>query len=85
MTTSEKIERLIEIKEEFFELLSEARELFQGTDEFDRATSYWMAHIRTALDKEHHYLGGSFITMEDSINSLKREEYEEELEEDDDE
>lgn len=66
-----RIERLVEIKEEMLELLSECHQLTRGTSEEDRARSYWLAHIRCALDDEHQFLGGSVITMQDTINGLQ--------------
>lgn len=70
----ERIERLVEIKDQMKELIEESRQLLLGTDHEDRARSYWMAHIRCALDNDHMYLGGSMITMQDTIDALEDEE-----------
>jgi len=76
LATSERVERLIEIKEEMLELLRETTQLTRGTTEEDRARSYWQAHLRMALDDEHGYLGGSMCTLQDTINALDGEEEE---------
>ena len=48
----------------------------QGAGEGDVAKSYWLAHIVTALDKDHGYLGGSMGTMQDTIDALREGEEE---------
>jgi hypothetical protein len=63
-------ERLQEIKDEMKALLAEAGALVRGTDEEDRARGYWLAHIRTALDDDHDYLGGSMCTMQETVDAL---------------
>jgi hypothetical protein len=67
----ERAERLAEIKDEMLELLREAARLTRDTPEEDRARSYWLAHIRIALDDEHSYLGGSMCTMQETIEALE--------------
>lgn len=69
---SEAIDRLNEIKDEIAELIAEARVLLRGTPEAHRAEAYWLAHIRCALDSDHGYLGGSMVTMQDTIDALAR-------------
>jgi len=78
MQNAETIERLIEIKEQMLELLDEAMYLLPEGMTKTRAKSYWYAHIKTALLKEHEYLGGSLVTMDDTINELEEEEEESE-------
>ena len=58
------------IKENIFMLLEASRGLLRGTSEQDRARSYWLAHIECALHSEHMYLGGSMVTMSDTIAAL---------------
>lgn len=70
---NERLERLVEIKDEMLELLNETRRLLQGTSEEDRARSYWWAHIRMAIDNDHGYLGGSMVTIQDTIEELENE------------
>ena len=80
-------ERLTEIHGEIQELLEEARRLVQheGGIEWERAKSYWLAHIETALSKETGYLGGSMFTMEDTLRALEPDEGDDEGDWDDDE
>jgi hypothetical protein len=75
--------RLQEIKEEIKELVDETKRLikFHGkTIDFERAKSYWIPQILTALDKDHEYLGSSMFTMQDSIDAIDTGEDEEEAE-----
>lgn len=67
---TETIERLAEIKDEIAALVDEAQDLLRDTPEADRAESYWIAQIRCALDDDHDYLGGSMVTLQDSIDAL---------------
>ena len=64
--------RLSEIKDQIKELMEEARSILEQGNErvWFRAKSYWYAHIITALDKDHMYLGGSMTTMQDTIDEL---------------
>jgi len=76
----EAVERLEEIKGEMLELLGEARELVRRYGDevvYARAKGYWLAHVETALTRDHMYLGSSMYTMEDSINELAGREPEE--------
>jgi hypothetical protein len=66
----EKIDRLLGIQEEMKKLLREAEQLLRGTAEENRARGNWMAHIRRALDDDHGFLGGSMLTMQDTIEAL---------------
>jgi len=71
--TTEDLERLIEIKDEIKELVNEARDTINSTSEAERARAYWYAHILCALDSDNDYLGGSMVTMQDSIDALAEE------------
>jgi len=71
--TTEDLERLIEIKDEIKELVNEARDTINSTSEAKRARAYWCAYILCALDSDHDYLGGSMVTMQDSIDALAEE------------
>ena len=73
MNKAEIKERLNEIKEQMLELLAEAKDLIPEGMTKERAKCYWYAHIKTALLKEHEYLGGSLVTMDDTINELDEE------------
>ena len=81
---AEDLERLAEIKDEIEELLDEARGIIRSGDEgaYERALVYWLAHIRTALDNDHEYLGGSMVTMQDTIDELSGADDEAETEDD---
>jgi hypothetical protein len=78
MDKTEITERLTEIKEQMLELLDEAKEIIPEGMAKERARCYWYAHIKTALLKEHEYLGGSLVTMDATINEISEEESEEE-------
>ena len=73
MNKAEIKERLNEIKEQMLELLDEAIDLLPEGMTKEHAKSYWYAQIKTALLKEHEYLGGSLVTMDDTINELDEE------------
>jgi len=49
-------------------------------EELERAKLYWMAHIDGALLSHQGWLGGSFISLEDTLEALEEEEFEEEEE-----
>ena len=70
---TETIDRLSEIRCEIADLVAEARKLLRDTTETDRAKRTWLAHIRCALDNDHDDLGGSMVTMQDSIDALAAE------------
>jgi hypothetical protein len=38
--------------------------------EYERAKSYWYAHIRMAIDNDHPYLGKNYGTMDDSLHAI---------------
>jgi len=63
-------EHLVTIKE----ALGAAEDLLRqhGGRVYERAKSYWLAHIAMALDNDHSYLGGSMVKMEDTVNELRR-------------
>ena len=77
MSKYEDIDRLSEIIHEIKDLINEARDIFADTNESGRFDGYPYAHIIGALDSDHHYLGGSFITFRDCIDGLEQEEEEE--------
>lgn len=78
MQNAEAIERLTEIKEQMLELLEEAKDLLPEGMPKERAKCYWYAHIKTAILKEHEFLGGSLVTVDDTIFELGEESEEEE-------
>lgn len=78
MDNSKTKERLIEIKEQMLGLLDEAKNIIPEGMAKESAKCYWYAHIKTSLIKENEYLGGSMVTMDDTINEISEEESEEE-------
>lgn len=78
MQNAEAIERLTEIKEQMLELLEEAKDLLPEGMTKERAKCYWYAHIKTAILKEHEYLGGSLVTVDDTISELGEDSEEDE-------
>lgn len=77
MSKYEDIDRLVEIIWEIKELINEARDIFARTKSRGRFEGYPYAHIIGALDKDHSYLGGSFITFKDCIQELENDEEDE--------
>jgi hypothetical protein len=71
--TNKDFKRLVKIHEKMLDLLEEARRFLEreGGIEWERANSYWLAHIEMALTKENRYLGSSMYTMEDTLRALK--------------
>ena len=76
MNLDEIVDRLRDINEKMQNLLNESRGLIQMSGDeaaYAQAKSYWLAHIESALIEDHGYLGGSMITMEETINDLSGE------------
>ena len=77
----ETVMDLRDLAAEVYDLLDQMRETLAGNPEaLNRAEAYWLAHIDGALENRRGYLGGSFISMEDTI--LELEEIEEECPDD---
>lgn len=73
-TDNTTVDRLTEIKEEIGMLLDEAERLVRHSGNrmaYDRAKSYWLAHMVMALTKESDYCGSSEVTMECTIKELQ--------------
>ena len=66
--------RFEEIKVQIKELIDEAIDLVPEGGVKECARSYWYSHIVMALDNDHEYIGGSMVTMEDTINEFDEEE-----------
>jgi hypothetical protein len=62
-----------DIQLELIDLLDQAQRLLRGTAGMtrERAESYWLAHARMAITKNHSYLGGSMVNMDDTIAELE--------------
>lgn len=64
---------LEELRQELLEGLDRAAQLLRAAGcegACARAEAYWLAHARMALTREHPYLGGSMVTMDDTIAEL---------------
>ena len=61
-------------------MLDEMKHLKEVSQELERAKLYWMAHIDGALLSRQGWLGGSFISLEDTLEALEEGEFEEEEE-----
>ena len=87
MNRFEAGERILEISEEMQELLREAMGLLSehGTDlDYQRARSYWYAHIMIALGGDHGYMARSAASMIGTAEDLMEGQESEEEEEEDD-
>lgn len=70
--------RLGEIRDNIEDLIDEANAILEDLPNqislpiqiYAQAKSYWLAHIETALGKEHDYLGRSQITMQCTIDEI---------------
>lgn len=78
MLDHERATELLEIYEEMKQLVRRAGRLVRGTAEEDRATSYWLAQLKIALDDEHGYLARGSVTMRSTIEALEGSDEEEE-------
>lgn len=78
MTRTEAARRLREIAYEIYDQLGEMEDILRevAPEEFERARLYWMAHIDGALLNQKGWLGGSFISLEDTLTALEEEEEE---------
>ena len=77
----EALDRLKEIQTEMLELLDEADRILRhdiGGMIYERARSYWLAHVKMALTKDHGYLGGSMCDFEDTLKEIEEDGQEEE-------
>ena len=83
MTRTEAAWRLEELAHEIYYVLAEMEDILEevAPEELERARVYWMAHIDGALLTVGGLMGGSFISLGDTITLLEREEVEDEEEE----
>ncbi len=67
------IDELREIQTELLDAVQRAEHLLKQSA-FDgarlRAEAYWIPHIVCALSHDHGYLGGSMVTLEDTIDEI---------------
>ncbi len=70
----EIIDELREIQAQMLECLEQAKTLIKQSGQemtLQRAESYWLAHAKMALTNDHGYLGGSMVSMEDTIAEIE--------------
>lgn len=67
------LERLRELQMNILDALEEASNIIRMSDRsiYERAKSYWLAHAKMAITKEHEYMGGSMVDMDDTIRELE--------------
>jgi hypothetical protein len=72
-STTQVAEQLRDIQLELIDLLDRAKELLRTAPSItrERAESYWLAHARMAITKNHSYLGGSMVDMDDTIAEME--------------
>ncbi len=70
----ELVDELREIQVQMLECLEQAKTLIKQSGQemtLQRAESYWLAHAKMALTNDHAYLGGSMVSMEDTIAEIE--------------
>ena len=83
--TEEIAQELEDLKGEMRELIENAQRLLRGVNPTvaERARRTWLAHIETALDDDHEWLGRGGMTMQDTINELRADGDDEDHDEED--
>ena len=73
MTRTEAARKLEELAHEIYDTLEEMEAILEevAPEEFERARLYWMAHLDGALLNLKGWMGGSFISLEDTLTSLE--------------
>ncbi len=73
----EMVDELGEIQSQILELVKRARALLRNNEyqgALARAESYWIAHVTTAISNNHGYLGGSTVSLQDTIEEIENDE-----------
>ena len=72
MTKAKAAMKLWELADEIYERLDEMEYILEevAPEELERAKVYWMAHIDGALLNVKGWAGGSFISLEDTLDAL---------------
>ena len=75
MTKTEAAWRLRGIADEIYDKLAEVEDILGevAPEELERARVYWMAHIDGALLSLKGWMGGSLISLEDTLAALEEE------------
>lgn len=79
MDKLEAAERLRELADQIYCALEDMRGILMevAPRELLRAELYWMAHIDGALENRNGVLGGSFVSLIDTLEELEKEKHEE--------
>ena len=73
----EIVDELGEIQSQILEWVEQARALLRRNElqgALMRAESYWIAHVTTAISNNHGYLGGSTVSLQDTIEEIENDE-----------
>ena len=73
----EIVDELGEIQSQILELVEQARALLRRNElqgALMRAESYWIAHVITAVSNDHGYLGGSMVSLQNTIDEIKNDD-----------
>ena len=75
MTKAEAAQRLWELADEIYKKLDEMKDVLEevAPEELESAKVYWMAHIDGALLNVKGWAGGSFISLQDTLDALGEE------------
>jgi hypothetical protein len=76
MTRTEAVEELRALAYDIYDTLKEMEDILRevAPEELERARVYWMAHIDGALLNLKGWMGGSLISLVDTLTILKEEE-----------
>ena len=75
MTRKEAAEELRALAYEIYDTLEEMEDILREfPEELETARVYWMAHIDGALLNLQGWMGGSLISLEDTLAILENEE-----------
>ncbi|MBI5923855.1 MAG: hypothetical protein HY847_19680 [Betaproteobacteria bacterium] len=68
----ELADELFDIQQELLELLDRARRLIRQAPviTYQRADAYWLAHAVMAITRDHQLLGGSMMTMDETVAEI---------------
>ncbi len=72
----ETVMRMKELAQEIYDTLDEMEDLLRenAPSALERAKGYWMAHVDGALFNRKGWLGGSFISLSDTIEEIVENE-----------
>ena len=78
MDKDEAISQLEDSREKIEGALDEIEEVikeFMGprSSALERAKTYWLSHVKGAIRKRSMVAGGSFLTMDDTIDEIRKE------------